>query len=72
MTRPEIEKIADENSQDYTPAEFIIEYDKVMAKKPFNFIVIDMRRPLNRRITEQFTTPFPRPARLVELDKLSV
>jgi len=32
--------------------------------------VIDMRRPLNARITERFTIPIPRPARLQELDKL--
>ena len=71
MTRPEIEKIAEENSQDYTQSEFIEMYDRVMAKKPYNFIVIDMRRPLNRRITEQFHIPVPRPPRLLELDKLA-
>lgn len=69
MTRPEIEKIAEELGQDLTPQEFIAMYDEVMAKRPFNFIVIDMRRPLHERITERFTTPIKKPARLIELNK---
>lgn len=69
MTRPEIEKIADELGQDLTPQEFINVYDTIMAKKPYNFMVIDMRRPLHERITERFTIPIQRPPRLVELDK---
>ena len=71
MSLPELEKFAEENSQDFTKDEFIDLYNKVMAKKPYNFLVIDMRRPLNARITERFTIPVPRPARLQELDKLS-
>jgi hypothetical protein len=69
MTRPEIEKIAEELGQDLTPQEFIDLYDETMAKKPYNFLVIDMRRPLHLRITERFTIPIRRPARLLELDK---
>jgi hypothetical protein len=67
MTRPEIEKIADELSQDLTPDEFIQIYDEIMARKPYNFMVIDMRRPLDQRITEQFHIPIKRPERLLKL-----
>jgi hypothetical protein len=65
MTRPEIEKIAEDHSQDLTPKEFIEIYDKIM-KKPYNFMVIDYRRPLNERITEQFHIPIKKPTRLDE------
>jgi hypothetical protein len=71
MSLPELEKFAEENSQDLTKDEFIAVYNRVMAKRPYNFLVIDMRRPLNARITERFTIPIPRPARLQELDKLT-
>ena len=69
MTHPEIEKIAEELCQDLTPQEFIEIYDTIMAKKPYNFMVIDMRRPLHERITERFNTPIQRPERLKALDK---
>jgi len=65
MTRPEIEKIAQEHCQDLTPDEFIEVYEEIM-KKPYNFMVIDYRRPLNARITEQFNTPIKKPKRLVD------
>ena len=65
MTRPEIEKIAEEHCNDLTPKEFIEVYDKLM-KKPYNFMVIDYRRPLNARITEQFHIPIKKPFRLDE------
>jgi hypothetical protein len=38
-----------------------------MAKKPYNFMVIDMRRPLDQRITEQFHIPIKRPQRLLKM-----
>lgn len=63
MTRPEIEKIAEEHCQDLTPNEFISVYEEIM-KKPYNFMVIDYRRPLNERITEQFHIPIKKPSRL--------
>jgi hypothetical protein len=63
MTRPEIEKVAEDHCQDLTPKEFIEIYEKIM-KKPYNFMVIDYRRPLNARITEQFHIPIKKPARL--------
>ena len=70
MSRPEIEKIAEDHSQDLTPKEFIEVYDKLM-KKPYNFMVIDYRRPLNQRITEQFHIPIKKPARLDEEEERS-
>lgn len=54
MTKPEIEKIAEEHCNDYTPDQFIELYNE-MQKTPFNFMVIDYRRPLDDRITERFT-----------------
>ena len=54
MTKPEIEKIAEEHCNNYTPDQFIQVYNE-MQKTPFNFMVIDYRRPLDDRITERFT-----------------
>ena len=68
MSRIELEKISEEYSGDMTKDEFIGIYDRVMASRPFNFMVMDSRRPLNARWTEQFSTPIPRPKRLQELD----
>jgi hypothetical protein len=67
MSRPEIAKIADELSGDMTPDEFISIYDKIMAKKRFNFLVYDTRRPLDQRWTEGFSTPIDKPNRLKSL-----
>jgi len=68
MSRIELEKISEEYSGDMTKDEFIGIYDRIMARRPFNFMVMDSRRPLNARWTEQFSTPIPRPKRLQELD----
>lgn len=54
MTKPEIEKIADEHCNNYTQEEFIEIYNEIQ-KTPYNFMVIDYRRPLDDRITEGFT-----------------
>ena len=54
MTKPEIEKIADEHCNNYTPDQFIEIYNEIQ-RTPFNFMVIDYRRPLDDRITERFT-----------------
>ena len=64
MSRPEIEKIAEELSGDMTPQEFIELYDKIMAKQRYNFMVYDTRRPLDQRWTERFTIPIEKPNRL--------
>jgi hypothetical protein len=68
MSRIELEKISEEFAGDMTKDEFISIYDRIMAKKPYNFMVMDTRRPLNARWTEQFSTPIPRPRRLQDLD----
>lgn len=54
MTKPEIEKIAEEHCNNYTPDQFVEIYNEIQ-KTPFNFMVIDYRRPLDDRITERFT-----------------
>ena len=56
MSKPEMEKIAEDHSQQYSPKEFLAIYDKAM-EKPYNFITIDYRRPLNERIWERFSNP---------------
>jgi GTPase SAR1 family protein len=67
MSRPELQKIAEELSGDMTPEEFISIYDKIMSKKRYNFMVMDTRRPLDQRWTERFNTPIPKPKRLFDL-----
>ena len=57
MSRPEMEKIAEDHSQQYSPKEFLAMYDYAMAKQPYNFISIDYRRPLDERIWERFSAP---------------
>jgi hypothetical protein len=32
-------------------------YMDLMKKKPYNFLVVDYRKPFSDRITEQFSTP---------------
>lgn len=54
MTKPEIEKISEEHCNNYTPDQFVQLYNE-MQETPFNFMVIDYRRPLDERITERFT-----------------
>ena len=60
MTKPEIEKIAEEHCNNYTPDQFVEIYNEMM-KTPFNFMVIDYRRPLDDRITERFTRSLKSP-----------
>lgn len=69
MSRPEIQKIAEELSGDMTPDEFIQIYDKIMAKRRYNFMVMDTRRPLDQRWTERFHLPIEKPERLKMLYK---
>lgn len=60
MTKPEIEKIAEEHCNDFSPDEFIEVYNEMM-KVPFNYMVIDYRRSLDERITERFTGSLKNP-----------
>jgi len=69
MSRPELMKIAEELSEDYDPLEWIEIYDRIMAKKPYNFVVMDRRRPMGARWTERFSIPFPPAKRTLELQK---
>lgn len=56
MSKPEMEKIAEDHCQQYSPEEFMCMYNKAMEKK-YNFITIDYRREINSRIWEQFHRP---------------
>ena len=60
MTKPEIEKMAEDHCQQYSPKEFIAIYNNIMSE-PFNFMTIDYRRPINERIWERFNYPVERP-----------
>lgn len=59
MSHQELVKIAEELSEDYTPDEWLEHYDKAMASEPYNFVVLDRRRPFPDRWTIKFHTPFP-------------
>lgn len=56
MSKPEMEKIAEDHCQQYSPQEFMCLYNKCM-ETPYNFITIDYRRNLNERIWERFDRP---------------
>jgi hypothetical protein len=53
----ELRKIADEHCNALTPKQFMAVYMDLMKKRPYNFLVIDYRKPFSERITEQFSTP---------------
>lgn len=67
MSRPEISKIAEELSGIYTPQEFIEIYDKIIAKRPYNFLCYDTRRPIAERWTERFNGKIDPPERVKKL-----
>lgn len=54
MSQPEWNKIVEDHCNDFDPKELTVHYDAMMAT-PHNFMVIDYRRPLDKRITERFT-----------------
>lgn len=71
MNRSEIVKIAEELCDDYEPDEWIQHYDKIMAKSPYNFVCLDIRRPIAKgRWTEKFHIPFPPSRKRTEMAKL--
>jgi hypothetical protein len=70
MSRPELMKIAEELSEDYEPDEWIRHYDMAMASEPYNFVVLDRRRPIGDRWTIKFHTPFPPSRKSVEMAKM--
>ena len=60
MARNEVRKIAEEYAEQYDVDEFIEHYDRAMARRPYNFLVWDRRRSMDKdRWTEGFTTPLP-------------
>ena len=70
MSRPELVKIAEELSEDYEPDEWLSLYDTIMASEPYNFVVLDRRRPIGDRWTIKFHTPFPPSRKTTEMNKL--
>lgn len=60
MARNEVVKIAEEYAEGYDISHWIEIYDRVMASKPYAFVVWDRRRAINGdRWTIGFTEPFP-------------
>jgi hypothetical protein len=70
MSRVELAKIAEELSEDYEADEWIQLYDIAMAQEPYNFVVLDRRRPIPDRWTIKFTTPFPPSRKTIEMRKM--
>lgn len=65
MSRPEILKIAEELSDEYDPDEWIAIYDSIMAKRPYNFVSYDHRRPDGDKWRERFNpNSFPKTRRI--------
>jgi hypothetical protein len=59
MSHQELVKISEELSENYEPDEWLEIYYEVM-KEPYNFVVLDRRRPAHTdRWTIKFHTPFP-------------
>ena len=71
MARNEVRKIAEEYAENYEIDEFIEHYDRAMARRPYNFLVWDRRRPLNKdRWTENFTIPLPPSKKSVQFNTI--
>lgn len=70
MGRQELEKIAEELSEDYEPDEWMHHYDVAMAMQPYNFVVLDRRRPIGDRWTIRFAEPFPPSKKRLELERI--
>jgi len=64
----EIRKIFDEYAEQYEVDELIEHYDRIMASAPYQFLVWDRRRPMNKdRWTHGFTTPLPPSKKIQQL-----
>jgi hypothetical protein len=71
MSHQELVKIAEELSEMYEPDEWIEHYETAMATEPFNFVVLDRRRPINEdRWTIKFHTPFPPSKKFLRLQAI--
>ena len=70
MNRGELFKVAEELSDDYEADEWLAIYDRIMAKRPYNFVTFDVRRPFAEgRWRERFHIPFPKSRKRLELEK---
>jgi len=69
MSRAELIKIAEELCDDYEPDEWLYHYDTILAKRPYNFVTFDYRRPEGEKWRERFHLPFPKPKRLEQIQK---
>lgn len=71
MNRSELVKIAEELSDDYEPEEWMAIYDRIMSKSQYNFVVLDIRRPIAEgRWTEKFHIPFPKSRKRIQMEAL--
>jgi GTPase SAR1 family protein len=65
----EIRKILEEYSDSYEVDELISHYDTIMMSAPYQFLVWDRRRPLNKdRWTHGFTKPLPPSKKVLEYE----
>ncbi len=69
MGRNELHKIAEELAGDYEEDEWLYHYDCCMAKRPYNFLTFDNRRPDGEKWRERFHLPLPPPKRSIEIKK---
>lgn len=68
MSHPEILKIAEELCEMYEPEEWIKHYEAAIAAEPYNFVVLDRRRPITEdRWTVKFSKPFPPSKKYLEM-----
>lgn len=70
MSRNELVKIAEELAEDYETDEWLEIYDMAMAAEPYNFVVLDRRRPIPDRWTIKFSTPFPPSKKTIQMRRL--
>ena len=71
MSHPEILKIAEELCEMYEPNEWIAHYEAAIAAEPYNFVVLDRRRPITEdRWTVKFSKPFPPSKKYLQLKTL--
>jgi len=69
MGRQELAKIAEELCGDYEPDEWLYHYDSALAKRPYNFVTYDHRRPDGDKWRERFHIPFPPAQRTLEIQR---
>lgn len=71
MSHQELVKIAEELSEMYEPDEWLDHYYRIMAEEPYNFVVLDRRRPVNEdRWTIKFHSKFPPSKKFLQMEQL--